>query len=87
MSTVSFGIITSASIRLTYSYFPVDGSQLTFYAVFLVLRTYALYYRRFWVLAITVPLGILNAVLAAVRNSFPWYGMCIDQFPFNIRYV
>jgi len=78
MSTVSFGIITSASIRLTYSYFPVDDSQLTFYAVFLVLRTYALYYRRFWVLAITVPLGILNAVLAAICL------MKVETIPFSI---
>jgi len=34
--------------------------------IFLVLRTYALYYRRFWVLAVTVPLGITNVVLAAL---------------------
>jgi len=33
--------------------------------IFLVLRTYAIYLRRSWVLVVTIPLGIVNVVLAA----------------------
>ncbi len=76
MNTVSLGIITSTSVQSVL----FRGLQLRFYKVFLVLRTYALYYRRSWVLVITVPLGIMNVALAAVRDSFPGHSTCVDEF-------
>jgi len=51
----------------TFGRFPgaMNTISLGIITIFLVLRTYAIYLRRSWVPVSTVPLGIVNVVLAA----------------------
>lgn len=55
-----------------FAYVPgaMDTINIGIITIFLVWRTYAIYFHRSWVLAVTVPLGIINVVIVAVEGSY-----------------
>ncbi|KLO05185.1 hypothetical protein SCHPADRAFT_733824 [Schizopora paradoxa] len=55
------------TVCVAVAHFPgaMSTVSLGIITIFLILRTYAVYYRSLWVLAVTVPFGIVNVVLAA----------------------
>jgi len=58
---------TNNNACVAFARFPgaINTVSLGIITIFLVLRTYALYFRRPWILVVIVPLGIINVVLAA----------------------
>jgi len=63
-------IFTQACTAFAYVPGAMDTINIGIITIFLVWRTYAIYFHRSWVLAVTVPLGIINVVIVAVEGSY-----------------
>lgn len=70
MSFLFLSLSNNACTAFAYVPGAMDTINIGIITIFLVWRTYAIYFHRSWVLAVTVPLGIINVVIVAVEGSY-----------------